>query len=88
MVEATRNVASELHMLLLIIANRNFVRIVEKNITRHQYRVVEQTCPDRLLLLRLVLVLRHLLQPTERGHTVQQPARLGVSADVTLDEEG
>jgi hypothetical protein len=86
-VEPLRDVPRELDVLLLVLAHRHLVGVVEQDVRGHQDRVVEQAGAHRFLARGAVLVLRHALQPPDWRHAVEEPARLGVGADVALDEE-
>ena len=75
-------------MLALVVTDGHQVRLVEEDVARHQDRVGEQAGGDELLAGRLVLELGHAPQLAVAGHGAQQPGRLGVGADVALDEDG
>ena len=74
-------------MLLLILANRHLVGVVEQNVSSLKDRIVEQAGEYALLLLGLHLILGHALQPTQGRHAVEQPTALGVSAHVALHKQ-
>ena len=58
-VEALGDVARELEVLALVVADRDDVGLVEEDVARHQHRVREEAGGDELALLRLLLELRH-----------------------------
>ena len=87
LVEAQRDVARQLDVLLLVLTHRHLVGVVEEDVGGLQHRIGEEAGRDALLLLRLDLVLRHALEPADRRDALQDPRRLGVRAHVALDEE-
>ena len=50
-VEADRDVAGELDVLALVVADGHLVGVVEEDVGGHQHRVVEQADGHRLLAL-------------------------------------
>ena len=52
LVEALRDVARELDVLALVVADRNDVGVVEQDVGRHQHRIGEEARRDEVLLLR------------------------------------
>ena len=86
-VEALRDVAGELEVLALVVADRDEVGLVEQDVARHQHRVGEERRRDELVALRLVLELRHAAQLAVARHGRQQPRRLGVRRHVALAED-
>ena len=50
-VEADRDVAGELDVLALVVADGHLVGVVEEDVGGHQHRVVEQADAHRLLAL-------------------------------------
>ena len=75
-------------MLLLILAHRDIVGLIEQDIRRHQRRIGEETAVDVLAVLGgLVLKLRHARELAEHRIAVQDPAELGVLRHVGLDEQ-
>jgi hypothetical protein len=67
-IEALGDVARELEMLPLVVADRDEVGLVEQDVAGHQNRVGEECGGDELLFRRLLL---------ELGH----PAELSVARD-------
>ena len=88
-VEADGDVACELHVLLLVLAHRHRVGLVEQDVGGLQHRVVEQRHADALALLPggLVLELRHAPQLAHVGDGVEQPHHLAVGRHVALHEQ-
>ncbi len=86
-IESLRDVARQLQMLRLIVAHRHDRGLVQQNIGGHQHRVLQQPVADCLLALRLGLVLRHALQPSDRGHARQHPRELGVRRNRRLHHQ-
>ena len=78
-VDANRQVARQLDVLLLVIADRNDIRIVQENIRRHQNRISQKPRADGFLTLTLCLELRHAEQLACVRAAVQNPAKLRVS---------
>ena len=75
-------------MLLLILAHRDIVGLIEQDIRRHQRRIGEETAVDVLAVLGgLVLKLRHARELAEHRIAVQDPAELSVLRHVGLDEQ-
>ena len=91
-VEADRDVARELDVLALVLADRNLVGVVQEDVGGHEHRVVEEADRQRLLTALapfggLVLELGHPPQLAHRRGAVEQPGELGVGPHVALDEE-
>ena len=88
-VEANRDVAGELDVLALVVADRHFFGVVQHDVGDHQHRVVEEADAHRFVaaLGGLVLELRHAAQLAERRHAVEDPGELGVGAHVALHEQ-
>ena len=81
------DVTRQLQVLLLVFPDWNEVRVIEKDVCRHQNGVIQKADGDVVPLFHgLFLELNHPLQPVERCHAVQQPAQLTVGGDLTLDE--
>ena len=87
-VEALGDVAGELEVLALVVADRHEIGLVEQDVARHQHRVREQPGRDELVPVGLLLELRHAAQLAVAGDSRQQPGRLGVGHDVALAEDG
>ena len=87
-VEALRDVARELEVLALVVADRDDVGLVEEDVARHQHRVGEEPGRDELPPVGLVLELRHPAELAVAGDGREQPRRLGVRRDVALREDG
>ena len=84
-VEACRNIAAKLNVLLLIDTNGNNVGLIEQNISRHKHGISEKTCVDVVgMLLGFILELSHARKLTEAGKAVEQPCKLGVFLYVRL----
>ena len=76
-------------MLLLVVADRHLIGLIEQNISGHQHRITEQADVDVVLETGgLVLELGHARQLTHLGVAVEDPAQLGVLRHVRLDENG
>ncbi|EXI74058.1 MAG: hypothetical protein AW07_02196 [Candidatus Accumulibacter sp. SK-11] len=90
MVEATRDLARELDVRHLILANRHLVGAVDQDVCRLQEGVAEEAIGRQILVLELLLLIlvgRHPLQPAERRHHRQQQMQFGVLRHLRLDEE-
>ena len=76
-------------MLLLIIADRDVGGAVQKNVGRHQHRIVIKA--DRCVLpipAGLLLELGHAVEPAEPRYAIEYPGKLGVFRDPALVEDG
>ena len=87
-VEADRDVAGDLDVLALVVADRHLVGVVQQDVGGLQRRVGEQPGGDEvgLALGRLVLELRHPAQLAEADRALHHPRQLGVLGDVALHE--
>src|SRR5260370_17206523 len=87
-VEGPCDVARQLQMLFLVLADRHMGRLVEEDVGSHQHRIaIEAETGLILLLAGLVLELGHPVEPTERGQTAEDPTELGMPADLPLVED-
>ena len=87
-VEAPRDVAHELEVLALVLADGHLVGAVGEHVGGLQHRVEEQRGGDQLALAhRLVAELVHAVELADGGHRRQQPGQLGVLVHVALAEE-
>ena len=76
-------------MLLLILANRHEIRLIQQNVTGHQAGVSKQTCVDVICILcRFVLELGHAAQFAEHGVAIQYPTKLRMLVHMGLNEQG
>ncbi len=87
-VEALSDVAHQLDVLALVLADRHLVGPVGEHVGGLQHGIEEQPGGHQVALRAgLVLELGHPVQLAERGHARQQPAQLGVLVHVALAEE-
>jgi hypothetical protein len=87
-VEALGDVAHELEVLALVLADGHLVRAVGEHVGGLQHRVQEQPRGGELALRgRLVAELVHALQLAVRRDRRQQPAQVRVLVDVALAKE-
>ena len=88
-VEPLRQVAGQLQVLALVLADRDAVGLVEQDVRGLQDRVREQADGGAVgaALGRLVLELRHPAGLAEPGDAAQHPAQLRVLGHVRLDEQ-
>ena len=87
-VEALRDVAGQLDVLLLVCAYGHLVSLIEQNVARHQRGVGEQSGVDIVgVFFGLVLELGHARKLAELGVAVEYPCKLRVGVDVALNEE-
>src|SRR5579884_3826306 len=86
-VEALRDVARELDVLALVVADGHDVGLVEEDVARHQHGVGEEAGRDELLALALILELSHPAELAEAGDRRQQPRRLRVRGHLALQEQ-
>ena len=91
LVETARDLARQLDVLTLVVADGHVGRSVGEHVRRLEDRVVEEPGRDEaallLDLLALDLPLGHPVEVAPGGHAAEQPAELGVLADVALAEE-
>ena len=74
-------------MLLLILADRDKIGLIDQNVRRHQHRIGEETRGDVVgVLLRFHLELRHAAQLAELCVAAEHPGKLCVGGHVRLDE--
>ena len=86
-VEAHRQVARQLDVLALVVADGHARRPVEQDVGRHQGRVGVQRDPGRRLVLALLLVLDHPRQLTGVRRALEQVGQLAVGRHVGLPEQ-
>ena len=88
LVEAAGDLAHQLDVLALVLADRHLVRLVGEHVGRLQHRIEEERRRDQLALLRrLLLELVHAVEVAVGGDRREQPGELGVLADVGLAKE-
>mmetsp|Transcript_449 Transcript_449/g.1406 ORF Transcript_449/g.1406 Transcript_449/m.1406 type:complete len:246 (+) Transcript_449:539-1276(+) len=82
-VHAPRDRAREFEMLRLVITDGDVRGLVEKNVCRHQRWVREEAeiCVVLAILARLLLELRHAIEPAHWRVALQDPRQLGVARD-------
>ena len=83
-------VAGELQVLALVVADRHEVGLVQQDVGRHQHRVGEQARAGRIPrrpLPDLVLELGHAGKLAHAGGALEEPGQLGMLMDVALDEQ-
>ena len=72
-------------LLHLINSYRNHIRLIQKNICRHQHRIGKKSGIDIVCMLcRLILKLGHTVQFTHIGKTVKNPCQLCMSGNMGL----
>ena len=87
-VEAPDDLARQLQVRGLVLADRDERRLVDDDVGRLQHRVREQAVVDVLGLVGLLLLVgRRALEPADRGDRREQPGELGVLRPVRLDEQ-
>ncbi len=75
-VELHGDVARELQMLLLVVADRHMRGAVDEDVGRHQARIgVEAEGGLLAILAGLVLELRHAVHPAEAGDAIEDPGK-------------
>ena len=88
MVELLRDVVGEFQVLALVLADRHAGRVIGQDVGRHQVRIDVQPGRGVLpVLARLVLELRHAVQPADARDAVEDPGKLRVCADTRLHEQ-
>src|SRR5947199_9571048 len=86
-VELLGDVARQLEMLLLVLADRNMGSAIEQNVRRHQHRIIVETYRCILAILaRLFLELRHPVQPADPRDAIEYPRQLRMPGHLTLVE--
>jgi hypothetical protein len=86
-VELGGDVAGQLQVLLLVLADRHMGRLVGQDVGGLQDRIgVEPDALALLVLAGLVLELGHAVEPAEPGHAVEDPGELGVFGHGRLGE--
>ena len=87
MIEPGRDVTGELEMLLLILADRNDVRVVEQDVRRHQRRVIENARIGGLPSRERILVGMPALELSRREKATEHPRELEHLGNVRLPVE-
>ena len=86
-VELHGDVAGHLEVLLLILADGDFVRVVGEDVRRHEHGVREEPRVRRDAFRDFVLVGVRVLEHRHRRDRHEQPHELGHLGDVALAEE-
>ena len=87
-VERAHDLARQLEVGGLVLADRHERRLVDDDVGRLQDRVGEQPVVDVVGLVGLLLLVRRrALEPADRRDRAQQPGELGVLGPVALDEQ-
>jgi hypothetical protein len=87
-VELLRDVARELEMLLLVVADRHVGGAIKQDVGRHQHRIIVEADGSVLAVLaRLLLELGHAVEPAEARDAIEHPGELGVLGDAALVED-
>src|ERR1700733_1241563 len=87
-VELLRDVARQLQMLLLVVADRNMRRPIDENVGGHQHWIVVKS--DRRVLpvlARFLLELGHAVEPAESRDAVEPPGEFSMLGDPALVED-
>ena len=88
MVELLRDVVGEFQMLPLVVAHRHAGRMIGVNVRGHQVRIDIQAGRRILpVLSRLILELRHAVEPAKPSDTVKNPGQLCVGENARLQEQ-
>src|SRR5712692_8955616 len=90
-VEAPDDLASQLDVRSLVLANRHEVGLVHDDVGSLQDRLPEKSVVTDVFfadVLALLFVSRHALEPTERRHCRQDQVKLGVLGYHRLNEDG
>ena len=86
-VEFLRDVARQLEVLLLVVADRHVGGAIHQDVGRHQHRIIIESDRCRLAILpRLVLELRHAVEPADPRHAIEYPGELRVFVHLALVE--
>ncbi len=87
MVKTPGQIAADLDVLDLVLAHRDQVRVVGKDVRGHQHRIGEQAGVGGQAFRLFLLEGMATLQQSQRGSCHQQPRQLGHLRDVRLDEQ-
>lgn len=88
-VEAQGDVPCQLDVLHLVFSDWHKVRLIQEDVSGHQHWVTVQGKTRKFVLLRLFLFkLDHLVEPTQRSQSGQEPHHLSVSLHVRLYKQG
>ena len=91
LVEPPRHLAGQLYVRLLVLANRNILRLIEKNVGGHQERIAEESVGCQVFageVLLLFLVAGHTFQPAEGRNHPQQQRQLVMLLHPALHKDG
>ena len=87
-VELRRDVARQLEMLLLVLADGDVGRLIGEHVRGLEHRVGEQADARAFAVLAgLVLPLRHAVEPAHPRSAGEQPFELGMRGDARLVEQ-
>ncbi len=87
-VELDGDVARQLEMLFLVLADRHVRGLVDQDVGGHQRRIGVEAERDVLAVLAgLLLELRHAVHPAEPGDAIEDPGELGVLGHHRLVED-
>ena len=89
-IETPRDLARQLDMGDLVLADRDLAGLVHEDVRALEQRITEKTVGRKIALLELlllVLVARHSLEPTQGRDHGEQQMQLGVLGHARLDEE-
>ncbi len=87
-VEFLGDVARQLEVLLLVLADRHVRGAIGENVGRHQVRINVETHRGVLAVLAgLLLELRHAVEPAEARDAIEHPRQLGVLGHLALIEQ-
>ena len=87
-VELDGDVAGQLEMLLLVLADRHMGGEIGEDVGGHQHRIVVEADRGVLAVLAgLLLELGHAVEPAEPGDAVEHPGKFGMDADLALVED-
>src|SRR5581483_1614895 len=89
-VEAAHDLARELEMRSLILADRNEVRAIDDDVRGLQERIPQKSVGIEILLLQLLLLIlegRHALEPRQRRHHRKEEMQLGMLLHFRLHED-
>ena len=86
-VELLRDVARQLHVLLLVFADRHMRCAIDQDVGRHQVWIGVKSDRGILAVLAgLLLELGHAIEPAQPRHAVEHPGELGVLGNLALVE--
>ena len=80
------DVSGQLYVLLLVIADRDYIRVIKENVRSHENRIHQETRSDRFVSSALGLELSHSGEFSCVAVAAEHPSQLSVLTDLRLHE--